>query len=914
MRRIENKILITFLILSVMLTLFLPTAFGEAGGDNASPEAALKGPADLSPVHEGVSAGNEKEESFPKEGGIYEIQIKAMQQDGDTESMAGRYLLKTATLEASGGKIYVYFTTIRNDWLCDMKHKDGTGGYVPVEIASVNGELSSTTYKLEISNVDDALYVSVFVLPMGDALYLRLVFDKATLTEITGTAPEEPEEPDILSDGEYTVDADALMENSDDPSMTGQFITEPAILKVADGQITASMVWHGTDFITMDMLEELKYKNAVGDFVDVTKVLDSVNNTLEITFPVAGIGEPVIMQVYVPAGMGESRPRFRLVLKEDTLKKTDANTPVIPTPTPAPGNATPTSVNATPTPVNTTPPPHSQTTALADGQYSIDASALMEYSDDPSMADQFFAEPVTLNVSGGNITASTVWRGTSVVPMEWIEELEYKNSGGSWVDTGRVLNPGGNTLKVTFNVEDINKPVYMRVSVPKGMPGTRPIFRVIFNVSSLRKVAYDPGSPQIPGAAAVSYVIGASAASQGGVISPSGSIRVTEGDDQIFTITPDKGYKIKYVLVNGGSVGAVNTYTFHAVRADAEIRAAFEKTEALEETDNSGDAGAPEDAGENTAAGFTDISGHWAKEAIRFVTGRGMFKGTGQNTFSPDLFMTRGMFVTVLGRACGADTAGYAASGFKDVAAGKYYTPYIAWAAEKNIVKGVGDGRFEPDKEITREQMAVIFANYAGFAGAELPDVSDTVQDGALEDGRYSIGASALQEKNDSDSMTGSFLTEPAVLTVKDGKITASMVWHGTQYITMDMIEELKLQNSSGKFLDIDRVFDKGKNTLSITFGVEDINKASVMQVYVPKGMGETRPKFRLVFDVKSLKRLEAAFKDEEKISSWARESVERIRTAGIIQGRDNNMFDPKGMATRAEVAAILARGAGYGK
>ena len=51
-----------------------------------------------------------------------------------------------------------------------------------------------------------------------------------------------------------------------------------------------------------------------------------------------------------------------------------------------------------------------------------------------------------------------------------------------------------------------------------------------------------------------------------------------------------------------------------------------------------------------------------------------------------------------------------------------------------------------------------------------------------------------------------------------------------------------------------------------------------------------------------------AAFADEEKISDWARDSVKSIQRAGIIGGKPGNLFDPQGVATRAEVATIFAR------
>lgn len=71
------------------------------------------------------------------------------------------------------------------------------------------------------------------------------------------------------------------------------------------------------------------------------------------------------------------------------------------------------------------------------------------------------------------------------------------------------------------------------------------------------------------------YTITASAGEHGS-ISPDGDVKVKEGENQSFTITPDDGYKVKDVKVNGESAGAVTAYTFKNVSADASITAEFE--------------------------------------------------------------------------------------------------------------------------------------------------------------------------------------------------------------------------------------------------------------------------------------------------------------------------------------------------
>lgn len=110
---------------------------------------------------------------------------------------------------------------------------------------------------------------------------------------------------------------------------------------------------------------------------------------------------------------------------------------------------------------------------------------------------------------------------------------------------------------------------------------------------------------------------------------------------------------------------------------------------------------------------YTDVSeDSWYAEAVNYATENGLFTGTSDSTFDPNGTMTRGMFVTALGRMAGIPAETPADSGFSDVASGAYYAPYVEWAAENNIVNGMGNGTFEPDTVLDREQMCTIFVRY----------------------------------------------------------------------------------------------------------------------------------------------------------------------------------------------------------
>ena len=118
---------------------------------------------------------------------------------------------------------------------------------------------------------------------------------------------------------------------------------------------------------------------------------------------------------------------------------------------------------------------------------------------------------------------------------------------------------------------------------------------------------------------------------------------------------------------------------------------------------------------------FNDINGHWAENAIIAITSRELFSGIGNGKFDPNGGMTRAMFATILSKLDEADLTEYKTSQFADVDIDSWFAASVAWAEDKGIMKGYGNGIFGPNELITREQMAVILNNYMNYKGITLP-------------------------------------------------------------------------------------------------------------------------------------------------------------------------------------------------
>lgn len=116
---------------------------------------------------------------------------------------------------------------------------------------------------------------------------------------------------------------------------------------------------------------------------------------------------------------------------------------------------------------------------------------------------------------------------------------------------------------------------------------------------------------------------------------------------------------------------------------------------------------------------FADVSEtDWFCEDVRWAVENGIFQGVGNGLFAPEQALTRGQLVTVLYRMVGSPEP-KAEANFRDVAADSYYAKAVAWANENGIVLGMGDGTFDPDSAVTREQMVTIFFRYAKFCGVK---------------------------------------------------------------------------------------------------------------------------------------------------------------------------------------------------
>lgn len=121
---------------------------------------------------------------------------------------------------------------------------------------------------------------------------------------------------------------------------------------------------------------------------------------------------------------------------------------------------------------------------------------------------------------------------------------------------------------------------------------------------------------------------------------------------------------------------------------------------------------------------FTDIGGHWAYDSIVYAFKNNIFNGMSDVCFEPEGIVNRAMVTAVLYRMENEPDV-EETDIFSDVPSGQWFTDSVAWAYDKKIVKGMGDGKFAPENSIKREVLVTMLMRYADYKGMDTGRAAD---------------------------------------------------------------------------------------------------------------------------------------------------------------------------------------------
>ena len=355
---------------------------------------------------------------------------------------------------------------------------------------------------------------------------------------------------------------------------------------------------------------------------------------------------------------------------------------------------------------------------VAPGAYVVKATGINSYNDPKNVATQtvtiakiqptltITANPdtltnqgeVTLTVRGENLPS-----GTDLAAL-----LRYTAKNGTQLTVPALQQQPDGSYTTTFTVPNTEDTYTFTINVPED-PYHLPV-----SASEEVVVAEHTSGGGGGGGGVTAYTIEATAGSNGS-ISRSGKTAVVSGEDATFVITPDSGYRVADVLVDGKSVGAVCSYTFENVKANHTISVTFEEGEQVIDPDETG---------------VSD----WLNTADHIVYLNGYVDGT----FRPDDNMTRAevaqMFYNLLNDKDVAITVS-----FSDVASDAWYAEAVNTLASLGMITGVGDNKYEPDRSITRAEFTAIAMRFADLATGGENVFSDVAEDAWYHD--YVVGS-----------------------------------------------------------------------------------------------------------------------------------------------------------------------------
>ena len=314
--------------------------------------------------------------------------------------------------------------------------------------------------------------------------------------------------------------------------------------------------------------------------------------------------------------------------------------------------------------------------------------------------ETFRTETVTFSQPGARVVVRAAVPGDDLLTFEGLAvglgdftangtNYTYTLQNDSGATSTLVTAVSGNGEPVSINGQALSTGGSATVAIPNS--GTTDIVVGIgaktYTLTILRNSG--TGGNQGGGSSGYSYYTIKATAGAGGSISPSGNVSVREGRDQTFTITPDKGYAVSNVKIDGKSIGAVKSYTFENVRRTHTIEVIFMK------------------ANGNPQTGvFVDVAtGSYYEDAVDWAVENGITKGTDDTHFSPDGICTRAQAVTFLWRTAGSLEPETRTMPFTDVPAGSYYYDAVLWAVENGITKGTSDATFSPNMTCSRAQI-----------------------------------------------------------------------------------------------------------------------------------------------------------------------------------------------------------------
>ncbi len=384
------------------------------------------------------------------EDGLYEIDVKALQQSSSDESIISVHIKDKAKLKVNSGEIIAYLTVTNIDYWQNFKVKNNEGELVDAELTEEDEMSDTRIYKFEVEDIANPTTAQAYLDPVNADIVFSLVFDEDSIRNISDEEIDEEEIEEEIEDGCYEIEVEVLKESSDEKSMAGDYMNETVELEVEDGEITAYLKVSQASYWS-----EVKYRNEDGKFeyADI-EVEDTEEDVRVYELKEVDIEEPLMMEAY-PIPMGWT-VRFRLVFDESTLEEIEG--------------------------LSTDDYEEEEVNVEKDGCYEIEVEVLKESSDEKSMAGDYMDKTVELEIDDGEITAYL-----KVSPASYWSEVKYRNEDGKFEYADIEVEDTEEDVRIYELKEvDIEEPLMMEAyPIPMGWTVR---FRLVFDESTLEEI------------------------------------------------------------------------------------------------------------------------------------------------------------------------------------------------------------------------------------------------------------------------------------------------------------------------------------------------------------------------------------------------------------------------------------------
>ena len=291
-------------------------------------------------------------------------------------------------------------------------------------------------------------------------------------------------------------------------------------------------------------------------------------------------------------------------------------------------------------------------------------------------------------------------------------------------------------------------------------------------------------------------------------------------------------------------------------------------------------------------AGYTDVTeANWFYEAVTYVTENGLVDGETETTFAPSADMTRADMIVALYRMAGSPEV-TGENPFTDVAADADYYAAVIWGTSNGVINGTSETTFSPDDSLQRQAFATMLYRYA-----ELMAADETTDETAPAEGETADETVPAEELTPAEEVPAEGETTDET-TPADDAAAADEAAPADDAAAADETAPADDAAAADETAPADDAAAADETAPADDTATTDET--------VPAE--ELTPAEEVPAEETGAEDVLAQFTDADQIQNYAREAMAWAVTVGLFEGNADGALNPRGNATRAEVATLIMR------